>query len=405
MARSCGTCSSRYRPAEKVAPNAEPIHPIHMAASDVHAVRQIQRGPDQSKIVDGRLRKMPDYILAKPNGIAPSFAGDGVSYLDMRFEQVQVTSFSTRGMPYARWVDVGMPAISPAMLVTVVYLYPDVKSALEGDQFGGSGFVVGVASKTRPHCQYLYFVTNYHVAVKPRSGKPSPIVRLNTKDGGVDAIQFDQTEWMFFPGLGDVAAVPARINHDVHSVNFFSIDCALTKEETDSNSIGVGDDVFMIGRFIDHDGGQTNSPAVRFGNISVAPSYIPDMPNSGIGSRYFCLDMHSRSGFSGSPIVVYRTPGSDVRGAFNTTSMNLPPPLWRLLGIQCAQFPEDMKLKVLKGSGDVVVGYSGMNCALPIWSVIELLNCDKFANDRAAQDLQWQNTNYPTEQNSAGRGQ
>ena len=58
-------------------------------------------------------------------------------------------------------------------------------------------------------------------------------------------------------------------------------------------------------------GVETNNPAMRFGNISLNPTPI-EQPNQSIKDSY-CLDMNSRTGFSGSPVFMYRTPGSDVQ--------------------------------------------------------------------------------------------
>ena len=36
-------------------------------------------------------------------------------------------------------------------------------------------------------------------------------------------------------------------------------------------NMGVGDEVFMLGRFISHSGIQKNQPLARFGNIALMP--------------------------------------------------------------------------------------------------------------------------------------
>ena len=61
----------------------------------------------------------------------------------------------------------------------------------------------------------------------------------------------------------------------------------------------------MVGRFVDHDGGPTNLPAARFGNISIGPSKIRSELGKYVDT--ICLDTNSRTGFSGSPVYVYRT--------------------------------------------------------------------------------------------------
>jgi hypothetical protein len=98
---------------------------------------------------------------------------------------------------------------------------------------------------------------------------------------------------------------------------------------TQAAQIGPGDDVFMVGRFIDHDGGNKNRPALRFGNISIDPT--PIMQDNGVRVPAYCVDLHSRTGFSGSPVFVYRTPGPDLD----------PPPPRRTPNLGLQLLPEE----------------------------------------------------------------
>ncbi len=56
----------------------------------------------------------------------------------------------------------------------------------------------------------------------------------------------------------------------------------------------------------------------------------------GVIRESYCVDMHSRSGFSGSPVFVYRTPGGDFseKGVINLSRFMM------FLGIHWGQFPE-----------------------------------------------------------------
>jgi hypothetical protein len=120
----------------------------------------------------------------------------------------------------------------------------------------------------------------------------------------------------------------------------------LSREDVENGSIGPGEDVFMVGRFMDHDGGsQRNQPALRFGNIAMDPT--PIMQENKVKADAYCVDLHSRSGYSGSPVFVYRTPYSDLDPPLPNRTPNigltLQPPLatfFSVLGIHFAQFPE-----------------------------------------------------------------
>ena len=96
----------------------------------------------------------------------------------------------------------------------------------------------------------------------------------------------------------------AMPQHEARSLN---AQPAVTREYKEHDKIGPGDDAFMVGRFVSHQGLNKSVPAVRFGNISMDPAPIKQV-NGELADSY-CIDMRSRPGYSGSPVFVYRTPG------------------------------------------------------------------------------------------------
>ena len=215
------------------------------------------------------------------------------SFRDLEFAKSLVKSYSSRGTPYLREVPFGMPRIPPKFLDSVCYCYHNVDDAKAGRDFGGTAFLVGVPSVI-PGRVFVYAVTNWHVAVQ--SG--ASVLRLNTHDGQVDVFDFGPEEWEFDPAL-DIAVRALSLNK-THRIGVMGIESLVTEKQIENHKMGPGEDVFMIGRFIDHDGGPINRPSVRFGNISVMPSPI-EQPN-GIMADAYCVDLHSRSGYSGSPV-------------------------------------------------------------------------------------------------------
>src|SRR5215510_3828162 len=86
-------------------------------------------------------------------------------------------------------------------------------------------------------------------------------------------LEFGPEEWHFLPQY-DVAVIPMPF-HTRQRAATITTGTFVHKEMFDrTGPLGVGSDVFMIGRFIDHDGGQTTRPAARFGHISVLPAPI-----------------------------------------------------------------------------------------------------------------------------------
>ena len=210
---------------------------------------------------------------------------------------------SSRGTPFTRWVLVGMPRIPPKVLDCVCYLYENEEDARVGRKFGGTAFFVTVPSRNGG-LGHIYAVTNRHLACQYTS-----ILRVNTHDGEPDIFPFEPDQWHFDPRF-DIAVIPVPLRSGFHRFSVMPTLGLITSKESDARKIGPGDDVFMVGRFVDHDGGPTNRPAVRFGNISVMPA--PIMQEKIGMADAFCIDLHSRSSYSGSPVFVYRMPAYNL---------------------------------------------------------------------------------------------
>jgi hypothetical protein len=329
---------------------------------------------------------------------------------DLDFDEVPVTKRTTRGVPYRQWVRVGMPRIPPDVIDTVFFLYESVEDAEAGRNPGGTGFIVQDHIPRRPFwhtpnvTRHYYAITNWHVAVSGVESPPCPVIRLNTKDGTPDIVELGVDQWEFLPGKYDVAVTELnQLTHNVH--RYSSISTGMFLSETASPDVigAVGDDVFMLGLFVDHDGVTTNVPSARFGNISMMPSEKAKIEQeTGYSGISYIVDMHSRSGFSGSPVFVYRTFGSDLedREGFRFLEIEMDSfrpkggrikteAILQFLGIHWAQFPEEWELRdekrIAQGSkrrhlvrdGQFIRGMSGMTCVIPAWQVLEVLDMPK----------------------------
>jgi hypothetical protein len=330
-----------------------------------------------------------------------------IGFSDLEFERIPAVFHSTRGVPQFRSLQVGMPRIPQNVINGVFYLYWSPKDALAGQNPGGTGFIVlydGTFTDEVPGHHY-YAVTNHHVACRGCS-----TIRLNTKDGGTDVIELDPAEWHFKPGSYDIAVAPLSLDGKIHDISSVSTRQFAPAPGQFSYGIGVGEDVFMIGLFIDHAGFSTNVPSARFGNISMLPNPKAKIEQSnGFKGESYVVDMHSRTGFSGSPVYVYRTFGSDLsdpRGIrfdelhidqFKSTRPDSKVhiggrlsghirarQMFQLLGIHWGQFPEKWELqnrssvaearKDLILEGGYVEGMSGMTCVAPAWHILEVLD-------------------------------
>lgn len=275
------------------------------------------------------------------------------------------------------------------ILDNVVFVYRSAEQAIEGRKGGGTGFFVAVPAERAPDAyHHIYVVTNVHVTRnEPRT------LRVNTRDGKVDVITV--ANWVSIANGPDVAVAPVNLDPTRYVVEALRADSwLLTKEELTRLELDAGDDVFMVGRFIDYDGIQTNRPSLRFGHISMKEANIVQSA-TGYSGPSFVVDMHSRTGYSGSPVFVYRTggsifgkPGTIVGGGH----------LMKLLGIHWGQFPERWELArgaatrkdetdpaeaELIVDGQYVRGLSGMTCVVPSWDILATLAAPQLVEHRA----------------------
>jgi Trypsin-like peptidase domain len=281
---------------------------------------------------------------------------------------------------------VGMPRLPSEVLNSVFYLYQSVADAEAGKPFGGTGCFVGVPTGIDGGV-FVYAVTNWHVAVRDGAS----VIRVNKPGGGVDCFDLDPADWTFRHDGADLAVVSIPyLRRDAHQAVALVVDMFLDAGTIAALGIGSGDDIFMIGRFVDHDGAASNVPAARFGNISVMPQLI-EQPNGTKDRPSFILDIHSRTGYSGSPVFVYRTIGADLT---TDQPLRIGPDTHfiKLLGVHWGQFPEQWEINsgkaptsqgaVLSGDERYVEGLSGMTLAIPAWEIREMLELPRFREDR-----------------------
>jgi hypothetical protein len=150
----------------------------------------------------------------------------------------------------------------------------------------------------------------------------------------------------------------------------------MTKEIIEAQKVGPGDDAFIVGRFINHEGKQRNMPTVRFGPVA----QMPDEPIrvGGFDQESFLVEARSIGGFSGSPVFWQVLPfqGGPYRGS---TNLGLGP---LLLGVEWGYIHTWAPLCDALGRplGDgppfdrQVEQNAGMTCVVPAWKLAELLN-------------------------------
>jgi hypothetical protein len=160
-----------------------------------------------------------------------------------------------------------MPRIPTDVVESVVYVYPNRKAADKREQLGGSGLLISVPLVSSSDWVTTYVATNSHVV----QDFAIPAVLINTADGKTDIIEIPNSRWVHHPDGDDLAIAPIKVT-DAHKLKCIPDDWLLTEEHVKQYDIGPGDEVFMVGRFVNYEGHRQILPSVRFGRSAEARS-------------------------------------------------------------------------------------------------------------------------------------
>jgi hypothetical protein len=301
-----------------------------------------------------------------------------------------------------------LPRISDNYTDIAVYIYRSLEEANNGVRQGGSGFLVGVPLVQNPDLGFTYVVTNRHVV----ANATNPVVRLNRLDGGIQCIPTKFSQWAFHPNGDDIAVLPLEIDYSSVKFTHVPIDHFVSETLVISEDIGIGDDVVMVGRFINHEGAQRNTPAVRFGNIAMMPTETIITPQ-GLRQQSFLVEVRSLPGYSGSAVLIYSPCAmfdmSTRRGGKTQKEYEdelekerqekgwamSSPPLERmhpkgpyLLGIDFCHIHRQSIVNNVAGDE---IGYvkenTGMAGVIPAWKIVEVLKSDELETIRTDEDF------------------
>lgn len=291
-----------------------------------------------------------------------------------------------------RALENGVSRIQQVDLEVAFYLYPDRHAAESRRKVGGSGFWAGVQSKKMPHLRWIYAVSNRHVVHR---GGASTIL-ANSISGTVAVIEKEPTDWIEHPDGNDIAVLPI-VSRELPGFShmFVPTEMFATIDHVYDKLIGVGDDVYMIGRFINHEGKTRNTPSVRFGNISMLPDepiYVDAMTPP---QESFAVELRSMCGYSGSPVFVETGGAQRQRDGITkiVTAQDY------LLGVHWGHIIEPwavekrIRRKVKQAAlgpdeeeVEQVFANTGMNGVVPAWFLLDLINLPRFKDTRDQEE-------------------
>lgn len=284
--------------------------------------------------------------------------------------------FSSQGHSYAVWENDTVPRIPDNLRDCVVYLFPTLQDAKEGNRLGGSGFVAGVDYTNNPILCHGYLVTNAHVVENSIAARKSMFARINLSSGGFDTVEIDHSSWKLGENGDDLAVCALNAPDKIFKVAVVPEDMfvpePLEQMAGRTDLVGLGDDVFMIGRYVDHQGKVRNLPTVRFGNIAQMPDEPIRQPQRGHAQKSFLVEMRSFSGFSGSPVFLIEEWGT-------------PRPHIHLLGVDWGHLPLRGRLVNKQGeqrTDDFPEIDSMMSGVIPAWLLRAILHDPQFVQQR-----------------------
>lgn len=141
-------------------------------------------------------------------------------------------------------------------------------------------------------------------------------IRVNQRGGGAKLVAAKKESWYPHPSAAvDLMVCPAVFPMDQFQLMHidFNTHLPLTQASIQSEAIGVGDDVAIVGMFVSRLGETRNIPVVRSGTIAAMP-VEPIETKYGAHDAYL-VETRSIDGLSGSPVFVQLPRERPVDGA------------------------------------------------------------------------------------------
>jgi hypothetical protein len=264
--------------------------------------------------------------------------------------------------------------IPNSMLECACFLCVEIDGELKT---GGTAFFLSFASRQAP-ITWHYLVTAKHCIVQARKYKKL-FVRMNTRDGPVIAEVPDN--WIFPEDVGsDVAILPFS---DDPSFRFSPIDfnSAADQKALIDQSIGIGNEVLIIGLFTHRGGVHKNIPIVRSGILAAMPEEPIYDGKTGSSYNAYLIEARSLSGLSGSPVFVH-VPHPQLDEPWKK---RYPGGFLFLLGLIRGHFDEPPFVDSVDGAPRRL--NTGIATVTPIWEVIETVKSNKTIRETRERDV------------------
>lgn len=283
-----------------------------------------------------------------------------------------------------------MPRIDDDTQNWVIYLYRTAEDAWAGRRAGGGGFLLALDSAVILELRLLYAVTTGQVI---RSG--FPVIRADSFNRpaaerpadlgrrGLEIYPFEKSakDWVYHPAGEDVAACLLGPASDYPQLSYHRVERFLTSDLFDRLGVGVGSDVFLMGRHITMRDVQCPAPKARFGKLAMTDRRPVRQPD-GQMRECFLAAVFEPGEHSGAPVFVTTAHPLDQDPASGSGSTAAP---W-LLGIGQGHLQDFRSVVDARGErhprGWKVPTPNGLIAITPAWRLRELLGAERLVNER-----------------------
>lgn len=250
------------------------------------------------------------------------------------------------------------------------------RGADDAVHLGGTAFSVTIPlGILEYHTKYI--VTARHVIefVRVHSTDRHVHLRLNTPSDGPRWVQLPLDGWTCHASE-DIAIFPWAPDDEIFDYYSIHIESFMSEETVKGWGIGIGDEVFFPGLFVNHYGASRNIPIVRTGTIAAMPG---ELINTGMGPmKAMLVEARSIGGLSGSPVFVN---AGGVREDPQTSKYKMMARSQFVFGGLMHGHWNVHRVDAVTSLDDEVVNM-GVGIVVPSWTIKEMLESPEFEMDR-----------------------
>ena len=259
----------------------------------------------------------------------------------------------------------------------------------------GTAFFVGWPSQV-PGKQYTYLVTAKHVidGIRTHGTDGKVYIRANLRAGGFGTLATPEENWRGpderEPEYIDIAVLPWVPNKEI---DYAIAPLSMFVSDEIRQAIDLGDELFMIGLFVNHYGRERNIPVVRVGNLAGMPEEAVQTDHGPM--QAYLAETRSLGGLSGSPTFVMLGGQRLRRGGGMVITAGIQ---FHLLGVMRGHWDAELEPAdtVLDAADHRELVNMGIAIVIPSEKIVKVIDQDDLREQRQRLDAQAIASSLPT---------